>query len=203
MRFYFRFPSPQIFPTPTKACFCPLNLVHLPFLCFYGWAIVRFWSGCMCLWLCSVKMLPSTVQRQNLSAWPFGLSIDDRVPGPSTAAWTGQNRHEHKCFKVKVFSKPVSRNETSIKHCLSTDLVISTTPTRRHAALTLLCYHVDEHVRLAAAVWQRCLSWQGNGQRCNRVTARRVRTLTHVHTNKPSPQGSVGRSVCVCVLRQC
>lgn len=69
--------------------------------------------------------------------------------------------------------------------------------TRRHAALTLVWGWARRLA--AAAVWQRCLSWQGNGQRWGRVTARRARMLKHVHTNKLSPQGSVSRTVCACL----
>lgn len=130
-------------------------------------------------------------------------------PSPSTAAWTGQHRLEHKCFKVQFFHiYDTSANLfPGTKPLLNIVLVPSRSPStmspRRRAAVTLLCYHADEHARLAAAVWQRCSSWQGNGQRWGRVTARCVRTLTYVHTSKLSPQGSAGRSVCarvrVCV----
>lgn len=126
-------------------------------------------------------------------------------PSPSTAAWTGQNRLEHKCFKVKFcHNYDTSANLfPGMKPVWNIVLVLSRSSStmlpRRHTSVILLCCHVEEHARLAAAVWQQCSSWQGNGQRWGRVTARRVRTLTHVHTNTLLPQGSAGRSVCACV----
>lgn len=54
--------------------------------------------------------------------------------------------------------------------------------------------------RATVAVWQRCLSWQGNGQHWGRVTARH--THTHAHSPSLTPQGSAGRAgggaLCVC-----
>lgn len=52
--------------------------------------------------------------------------------------------------------------------------------------------------RATVAVWQRCLSWQGNGQHWGRVTARH----THTHTHSPSLPfflSFVG-PLCVCVV---
>lgn len=133
-------------------------------------------------------------------------------PSPSTAAWTGQNRLEHKCFKVQFFHiYDTSANLfPGMKPPLNIVLVPSRSPStmspRRHAAVTLLCYHVDEHARLAAAVWQQCSSWQGNGQRWGRVTARCVRTLTQftqANSLLKAQQAGVCVHACVCVLRQC
>lgn len=94
------------------------------------------------------------------------------------------SRLEHKRFQGSPnFSKPVSRNETPrLNIVLVPSRSSSTMSTRRHAAVLLPRYHVDEHARLAAAVWQRCSSWQGSGQRRGRVTARRVHTLTHTNS---------------------